>query len=61
MPLDAPCERATHPINGGEGSRRKGNLGMDLTTSGIRAVELTPGRDGDSRVLPDLLGQIPEA
>ena len=28
--------------------------------SHIRAVEFTPSRDGDSPVLPDLLGQIPE-
>jgi hypothetical protein len=28
-------------------------------TSDIRAVEFTPSRDGDSPVLPDLLGQIP--
>lgn len=32
---------------------------MDPATSDIRAVEFTPGRDGDSPVLPDLLGQIP--
>ena len=28
--------------------------------AGLRAVEFTPSRDGDSPVLPDLLGQIPE-
>jgi hypothetical protein len=33
---------------------------MDAATSDIRAVEFTPSRDGDSPVLPDLLGQIPE-
>ncbi len=32
---------------------------MDPATSDIRAVEFTPSRDGDSPVLPDLLGQIP--
>ncbi|MGB3408196.1 MAG: IS5 family transposase, partial [Jannaschia sp.] len=38
---------------------RKVHLAMDTATSGIRAVEFTPSRDGDSPVLPDLLGQIP--
>ena len=33
---------------------------MDTATSDIRAVEFTPGSDGDSPVLPELLGQIPE-
>ena len=33
---------------------------MDTATSDIRAVEFTPSRDGNSPVLPDLLGQIPE-
>ena len=40
---------------------RKVHLAMDPATSDIRAVEFTPSRDGDSPVLPDLLGQIPEA
>lgn len=31
---------------------------MDTATSDIRAVELTPSRDGDSPILPDLLDQI---
>lgn len=39
---------------------RKVHLAMDPATSDIRAVEFTPSRDGDSPVLPDLLGQIPE-
>lgn len=38
---------------------RKVHLAMDPATSDIRAVEFTPGRDGDSPVLPDLLDQIP--
>ena len=33
---------------------------MDTATSDIRAVEFTPSREGDSPVLPDLLGQIPQ-
>ena len=33
---------------------------MDTATSDIRAVEFTPGSDGDSPVLPELLDQIPE-
>ncbi|MEG4641447.1 transposase, partial [Paracoccus sp. APAP_BH8] len=32
----------------------------DTATSDIRAVKFTPSREGDSPVLPDLLGQIPE-
>lgn len=39
---------------------RKVHLAMDTATSDIRAVEFTPSREGDSPVLPDLLGQIPE-
>ena len=39
---------------------RKVHLAMDTATSDIRAVEFTPSSDGDSPVLPDLLGQIPE-
>lgn len=38
----------------------KVHLAMDPATSDIRAVEFTPSRDGDSPVLPDLLGQIPK-
>lgn len=33
---------------------------MDTGTSDIRAVEVTPSRDGGSPVLPGLLGEIPE-
>lgn len=39
---------------------RKVHLVMDTATSDIRAVEFTPSRDGDSPVLPELLGQIPQ-
>jgi len=39
---------------------RKVHLAMDPATSDIRAVEFTLSRDGDSPVLPDLLGQAPE-
>ena len=39
---------------------RKVHLAMDTATSDIRAVELTPSHDGDSPVLPELLGQIPQ-
>ena len=48
--------------HGPQGRRqwRKVHLAMDPATSDIRAVEFTPSRDGDSPVLPDLLGQIPE-
>lgn len=45
----------------GRRQSRKVHLAMAPATSGIRAVEFTPGRDGDSPVLPDLFGRIPEA
>jgi hypothetical protein len=38
---------------------RKAHPAMDPATSDIRAVEFTPGRDGDSPLLPDLPGRIP--
>ncbi|WP_413874768.1 IS5 family transposase [Albidovulum sp.] len=38
---------------------RKVHLAMDTATGDIRAVEFTPGREGDSPVLPDLLDQVP--
>ncbi|WP_397540973.1 IS5 family transposase, partial [Salipiger aestuarii] len=37
---------------------RKAHLAMDTATSDIRAVEFTPSSDGDSPILPELLGQI---
>lgn len=48
--------------HGPQGRRqwRKVHLAMDTATSDIRAVEFTPSRDGDSPILPELLGQIPE-
>jgi hypothetical protein len=33
---------------------------MDTATSDIRAVEFTPGSDGDGPVLPEVLNQTPE-
>lgn len=39
---------------------RKVHLAMDTGSGDIRAVEFTPGNEGDSPVLPDLLAQIPE-
>jgi hypothetical protein len=33
---------------------------MDTATSDIRAVEFTPSSDGDSPILPELLGQLPK-
>ena len=39
---------------------RKVHLAMDTATSDIRAVEFTSISDGDSQVLPELRGQIPE-
>ena len=47
--------------HGSQGRRqwRLVHLAMDTATSDIRAVEFTPSREGDSPVLPDLLGQVP--
>ncbi len=39
---------------------RKVHLAMDTGTGDIRAVEFAASRDGDSPMLPELLGQIPE-
>jgi hypothetical protein len=55
--------RQSSPGNGLPANRERGrkvHLAMDTSTSDIRAVEFTPSREGDSPVLPDLLGQIPE-
>jgi hypothetical protein len=52
-----PCRTIGPSKNG---ARRKVRLAMDTATSDIRAVEFTPGSDGDSPVLPALLGQIPD-
>lgn len=55
--------RQSLPGNGLPANReraRKVHLAMDTATSHIRAVEFTSSSDGDSRVLPDLLDQIPE-
>jgi hypothetical protein len=44
-------------LNGVQGRHqwRKVHLAMDRATPDIRAVEFTPGSDGDSCVPPDLL------
>lgn len=39
---------------------RKVHPAMDTATSGIRAVEFTSSREGDSPTLPGLVDQIPE-
>lgn len=51
--------QARKPGVQGRRQLRKVHLAMDPATSDIRAVEFAPSRDGDSTVLPDLLGQIP--
>jgi hypothetical protein len=38
---------------------RKVHLAIDAARSDIRAVEFTPSSDGDSPVMPELLGQVP--
>ena len=71
-PLNLPVDSTgiRFPVDGawqarklGVPGRRQGRkiyLAMDTATSDIRAVEFTPSSDGDSPVLPALLGQIPE-
>lgn len=56
---DGEWQARKHGIQGRR-QWRKVHLAMDIATSDIRAVEFTPSREGDSPVLPDLLGQIPE-
>ena len=71
---DGDWQARTHGIQG-RGQWRKVNrrenspldcflilliLAKDTATLDIRAVEFTPSSDGDSPVLPELLGQIPE-
>jgi IS5 family transposase len=40
---------------------RKVHLGIDAATLEIRAIEVTDNKTGDAPILPELLGQIPEA
>lgn len=56
---DGEWQARKHGVHGRR-QWRKVHLAMDIATSDIRAVEFTPSREGDSPVLPDLLGQIPE-
>lgn len=57
---DGELQTRKHDVQGRR-QWHKVHLAMDPATSDIRAVEFTPSRDGDSPVLPDLLGQIPES
>jgi hypothetical protein len=53
--------RQSLPGNGLPANRERGrkvHLAMDTATSDIRAVEFTPGSEGDSPVLPEVLDQI---
>lgn len=56
---DGEWQARKHQVQGRR-QCRKFYVAMAPATSDIRAVEFTPSRDGDSPVLPDLLGQIPE-
>jgi len=56
---DGEWQARKHGIQGRR-QWRKVHLAMDTATSDILAVEFTHSREGDSPVLPDLLGQIPE-
>lgn len=55
---DGEWQARKHGIQG-RPKWRKVHLATDTTTSDIRAVEFTPNSDGNSPVLPELLGQIP--
>ena len=59
FPGDGEWQARKHGVQGRR-QWRKVHLAMDTATSDIRAVKFTPGREGDSPVLPGLLGQIPE-
>lgn len=59
FPGDGEWQARKHGVQGRR-QWRKVHLAMDSATSDIRAVEFTPSREGDSLVLPDLLGQIPD-
>jgi len=56
---DSDLQASKHGVQGRR-HWRKVHLAMDTVTSDIRAVEFTPSREGDSPLLRDLLGQIPE-
>ncbi len=55
---DGEWQARKHGVQG-RSQWRKVHLAMDPATSDICAVEVSSSRDGDSPVLPDLLGQIP--
>jgi hypothetical protein len=59
FPGDGERQARKHGVQGRR-QWRKIHLAMDTATSDIRAVEFTPGSDGDSPVMPELLDQIPE-
>ncbi len=59
FPGDGEWQARKHGVQGRR-QGRKVHLPMDTATSDIRAVEFSPSREGDSPVLPDLLGQITE-
>ena len=56
---DGEWQARKHGIQGRR-QWRKINFVMDMATSNIRAVGFTPSSDGDSPVLLELLGQMPE-
>ncbi|PZX38028.1 DDE family transposase [Roseinatronobacter thiooxidans] len=57
---DGELQARKHGVQGRR-QWRKVHVAMDTATSDIRAVEFTPGSDGDSPILPELLEQIPES
>ncbi len=57
FPGDGERQARRHGVQGRR-QWRKVHLAMDTATSDIRAVEFTPGSDGDSPVLPYLPDQI---
>lgn len=59
VPGDDEGQTREHGVQGRR-QRCKVGLALDTTTSDIRALELTPGSDGDSAILPTLLDLVPE-
>ena len=56
---DGEWQARKHGVQGRR-QGRKVHPAMDTATSDIRAMEFTPSSDGDGRVLPELLDQIPQ-
>ena len=60
VPERQPIRANRTPRSASSVTWRKVHPALDTATSDIRAVAFTPGGDGDSPVLPELLDQVPE-